>query len=191
MKAEFKVKPVAVEVGQKPVMIKRKGNKEAGFGALEVLVALGVGLLIVVAGIGWKSKLDNTSNNQNEVENIASLISNTKQLKTASGYGTSGVNLIPLLINVEGVPLAMSKTATTVVNAWGGNVTLTSTGAGYTLTYAGVPAANCVFLATQANNGNGMSLKINGGTAVTGEVTSTVANTSCSTSSNSLAWSGR
>lgn len=168
-----------------------KGNKQAGFGALEVMLALGVGLLVVIGAIAWKSKLDNSGNNQAEVENIASLISNIKQLKTASGYGASETDLIPLLISSEGVPGNMAKTASTVNNTWGGSVSLSSTGSGYTLTYAGVPTANCVFLSTQANNGNGMSLRINGGAAITGEVTSAAAGAACSSASNSLAWSGR
>lgn len=166
-------------------------SKQAGFGALEVMVALGVGLLVVLGAIAWKSKMDNSSNNQAEVENIASLIANIKQLKTASGYGASGADLIPLLINSEGVPGSMAKTSNSVANVWGGAVTLVSTGLGYTLTYAGVPTANCLFLSTQANNGNGMSLRINGGAAISGEVTSAAADAACSSNSNALAWSGR
>lgn len=165
--------------------------KQGGFGALEIFVALGIGILAVLGALAWKSKLDNSSNNQVESENIASLIANTKQLKTASGYGASSTNLVPLLINFEGVPGNMSKSGVTITNVWGGSVTLISTGAGFTLTYADVPTANCIFLATQASPGYGSTLRINGGSAMTGEVTSSVANAACTSSTNSLAWSGR
>jgi type II secretory pathway pseudopilin PulG len=165
--------------------------RQAGFGALEIMIAIVVGFFAVIGAIAWNSKLTNTANNQSEIENVSSIITNIRQLKTSSGYGASGTNLIPILITNEGIPETMQRTTSTVFNVWGGAVTSVSTGTGYTLTYAAVPDSNCIFLATKSSNSNAMSLRINGGTAIVGEVSAIAANSACTGSTNTLAWSGR
>lgn len=166
-------------------------SRQRGIGVIELMVILFVGVLIIIAGMAWWTKLTNTQTNQAELENVTSLVASVRMLKTASGYGASGTNLIPVLINGAGVPDSMQKTSSAVYNSWGGAVTAVSTGMGYTLTYAGVPAANCSFLASKAINSSSQSLSMNGGTAITGEVTAAAADSGCSSSSNTLAWSGR
>ncbi|WP_324729564.1 type 4 pilus major pilin, partial [Pseudomonas chlororaphis] len=146
----------------------RRSAKQGGFGALEVMIAIVIGIIVLIGATAWNSKLTNTANNNNEFENVQSLISSTRQFKTSSGYGTSGANLIPNLITAEGIPETMQKTSNSVFNAWGGAVTNTSTGTGFTLTYAGVPDSNCIFLATKLGNSNAISVRINGGAAIVG-----------------------
>lgn len=175
----------------KKTLLGLRSSKQAGFGALETMIAIVVGLVTVLGAVAWYSKLTNTANNNSEIENVSSLITNTRQLKTSSGFGASGTDLIPILVKNEGIPETMQKTTTTVFNVWGGAVTNVSTGTGYTLTYAAVPESNCIFLATKSTNSKSLSLRINGGTAIVGEVTAIAANTACSGASNTLAWSGR
>lgn len=168
-----------------------RSHKQGGFGALEVMIAIVVGLFAIIGAIAWYSKLTNTSNNNEELQNISSIITNTRQLKTQSGYGPTGTNLIPVLIAGEGIPENMQKSGGTVSNVWGGAVTNVSTGTGYTMTYAGVPDSNCIFLASKSANSNSMSVRINGGTAITGEVTAIAATSACTSGTNTLSWSGR
>lgn len=164
---------------------------QRGMGIIEMLIIIFISILILAGGMAWWTSLTTKQTNQAELENVSSLMASVRMLKTASGYGSSGTDLIPVLINGAGVPGSMQKTSSAVYNSWGGAVTATSTGIGYTLTYAAVPAASCVFLASKAASDSTQSLSINGGTAVTGEITAATANTSCNSSSNSLAWSGR
>lgn len=168
-----------------------RSPKQGGFGALEVMIAIAVGIFAIIGAIAWYSKLTNTSNNNEELQNVSSLITNTRQLKTQSGYGPTGTNLIPVLIAGEGIPENMQKSGSTVSNLWGGAVTNVSTGSGYNMTYAGVPDSNCIFLATKSANSNSLTIRINGGTAITGEVTSIAATSACTSGTNTLSWSGR
>ncbi|EJZ60948.1 PilS (plasmid) [Pseudomonas fluorescens R124] len=169
----------------------RRSPRQGGFGALEVMIAIAVGIFAIIGAIAWYSKLTNTSNNNEELQNVSSLITNTRQLKTQSGYGPTGTNLIPVLIAGEGIPENMQKSGSTVSNLWGGAVTNVSTGSGYNMTYAGVPDSNCIFLATKSANSNSLTIRINGGTAITGEVTSIAATSACTSGTNTLSWSGR
>jgi len=164
-------------------------RKQRGLTFLEVLVALAIGLILVVGISAMWTKGTNTANTQVEMENVQSLITSLRGLRTASGYGASGTNLMPALINSGGVPDSMNKSGTTLSNSWGGSITAVSTGTGFTLTYADVPKANCNQIATKSPSN--MSLSLNSGTAITGEVTTAAATAGCSADTNTLAWSGR
>lgn len=185
---EVAMKPVEVK---KPVPLGQRSAKQGGFGALEVLIALVIGMFIVIAAVGWMTKLSNTANNNDELSNISTLITNTRMLKTSSGYGPSGTDLIPILIKSGGIPDIMQRTDTTVSNVWDGAVTMVSSGPSVTLTYAKIPEASCIFLATKAAGSGSVTTSINGGTAIVGEVTAVDASTSCSGEDNTVAWSGR
>ncbi|MEE9681879.1 type 4 pilus major pilin [Pseudomonas moraviensis] len=195
----MKIETTAVITAENPAVpnlpnvrkLGRRSPKQGGFGALEVMIAIAVGIFAIIGAIAWYSKLTNTSNNNEELQNVSSLITNTRQLKTQSGYGPTGTNLIPVLIAGEGIPENMQKSGSTVSNLWGGAVTNVSTGSGYNMTYAGVPDSNCIFLATKSANSNSLTIRINGGTAITGEVTSIAATSACTSGTNTLSWSGR
>lgn len=166
-----------------------KATKQLGFGALEVMIALLVGALAIVGAIGWYQKLMSSNNNQDELSNVTSIITNTRNLRTTSGYGTSGTNLLPALNKAGGIPDAMSVSSSNVVsNAWGGTVTVTSNGTWFTVSYNGVPDENCVFLATKGAISKTIQTSINGGSTITGEVTAAQANSGCSTDSNTISW---
>lgn len=162
--------------------------KQKGFGALEVMIALLLGVIVIVGATLWYTKLRGASDKGQELENISSLISNTRMLRSTGGYGTNNTSLVPVLINSEGVPGNMSITGTTAITNSYGAVTVVSTGTGFTISYAAVPAADCIFLITKSSGQRGTSIKVNGGTALTGEITSTTASNSCSTASNAIAW---
>lgn len=164
---------------------------QGGFGALEVMIALMIGAIVIIGAVAWYAKLTNNSNNGDELSNISSLLTNTRQLKTASGYGASGTDLIPTLLNGGGVPDNMQKSGGAVFNAWDGAVTIKSTGTGFTLTYAGLPPQNCIFFATKASNSSSITTSINGGTPTAGEITSVAASAACTGATNTVSWAGR
>lgn len=166
-------------------------KKQAGFGALEVMIALMVGALVIIGAVAWYQTLTTSQNNSNELSNLSSITTNVRQLRTISGYGASGSNLVPVLINAGGIPDNMTIVSGVVYSSFGGSVTVTSTGLGFTITYAGLPAENCIFLATKGASSNTTQTNINGGGMITGEVSAMAANTGCSTASNSVAWTAR
>lgn len=168
-----------------------RSRTQGGFGTLDMLIALVIGLLAVIAAMAAMSKLTASQNNNDELSNISSLITNTRVLKTSSGYGSTGSDLVRSMINSGGVPDLMERTTTEVFNAWGGTVTILSTGTGFTMTYSDVPKDSCIILASKAAGSRAMSTSINGGAAIVGEVTTAQGDSGCSQDTNTLSWSTR
>ncbi|HCE9846023.1 TPA: pilus assembly protein PilX, partial [Pseudomonas aeruginosa] len=67
----------------------------------------------------------------------------------SSGYGSSGTNLIPSLIAINGVPKNMSVSSGVVYNVYGGSVTVSSTGMGFSITTSKLPKDACITLGTK------------------------------------------
>src|SRR5260364_392040 len=93
--------------------INKKYQDQAGFTALELLVVLIIGLTIIAWGrAGLTGFLESPSSR--------------KDLKTNSGYGASGTDLVPLLISTNGIPKNMTLTDGIPYNVWEGVVAVTS-----------------------------------------------------------------
>lgn len=172
-------------IGKK--FVNKKGQK--GFTALELIVVLIVGLGIIALAASKMDMMFGGSNLSEEVGNVNTLLSNAKSLKTSSGYGTSGTNLVPSLINANGIPKNMVVTGGIPYNVWGGAVTILSTGPGFTIGYTNVPQDACIKLATKSNRGGTFAtIKVGAAAAVTGEYTTAQATTDCSGATNSITW---
>lgn len=174
-----------------PKLIKKsniKKNQAGAFSAIEMALTLAVGVVALYAAVAYGPKLWASSDNARELENVSSLVTNVRNLKTVSGYGASSANLVPQLIAAGAVPGTMTISGTTIINTWGGSVTIVSTGYGFTVTAPSLPATACVFLATKFAATGSVTTKINSGTAVSGEITSSAATTECSSASNTIVW---
>ena len=147
-----------------------------------MLITIALGF---IAWIGYK--MLGSSDAAVEQSNITTIITNAKKLKGSSGYGTSGTNLVPSLIAIDGTG-SMGVSGTTLTNQWNGAVTLVSNGMTFTITEANVPKSGCITLATKVAKDKQTSTVINGGTATTGEILASSASTSCSNDANSIAW---
>lgn len=162
---------------------------QRGFTAVEVIVVMIVGMVILAVAASNIEGLFGGSNLTEEVSNTEALYSNTKALKTSSGYGTAG-SLIGSLIATNGVPKNMvfaGGTTPTITNAYGGSVAVDSTGLGFTITQGGLPRDACIKLATKiAKSGIFSSIKIGTATAVVGEYATATATNDCSGTSNSI-----
>lgn len=162
-------------------------KKQGGFLSIDgvfwlMLIAIALGFIL---WMGWK--MVGNSDVAIEQSNVSSLIANTKKLKGSTGYGASGQNLVPSLINIEGTG-SMGISGTSLVNQWNGSVTVVSNGMTFTITEANVPKSGCITLATKVAKDKQTSTVINGGTATTGEILASSASTSCSNDANSIAW---
>ncbi|CAG9170075.1 type 4 pilus major pilin [Cupriavidus pinatubonensis] len=166
----------------------KEGQK--GFTALELIVVLIVGLGIIALAASRMDMLFGNSNVNEETANLSTLLSNTRNLKTISGYGAAGANLVPQLISTNGLPKNMTVTAGVPYNVWGGAVTVISNGLTHSIGYATVPQDACVKMATKGNKGGVFaSVKVNAATAVTGEYTTAQATTDCSSATaNTITW---
>ncbi|HBN8268386.1 TPA: pilus assembly protein PilX [Pseudomonas aeruginosa] len=184
MEKAAEVKPVQPGINRKA-----HAKKQAGFGAIEMIVVLIIVIgLLALAASRWDT-LFGSNEAAEEISNVNMLMAGTKNLKTSSGYGASGTNLVPALIKAGAVPKNMTVTSGALYNTWGGAVTVVSTGTGFTVASAAVPEGVCLTLATKLARGGVYSTKINSGTAIVGEVTQAAATTGCSSAtSNSLTW---
>lgn len=120
-------------------------RKQRGFTLIEMVVVLA----LIAAGIGFiisrSSSASQTSKVQAEVGNLQSVTTKVKST-FASRPNYTGATTAFLLAQ-GAFPTSMVNGAT-VVNTWGGNVTVAA-GAGNTsvdITYAGVPSASCIEL---------------------------------------------
>ncbi len=165
-------------------------NYQKGFTALELIVVLIVGMGIIALAASKMDLLFGKANVFEEISNLNIMFANIKNLKTSSGYGKAGANLVPQIISTKGLPQNMSVVDNVPRNLWGKAVTITSTGAGFSISYAGVPQDACIKLATQANRGGAFaSVTVNNAAAVAGEYSSAQASTDCrSSKANILTW---
>jgi hypothetical protein len=162
-------------------------NKQRGFLSIDgvfwlMLIAVALGFILLLS---WK--MFGNTDVTIEQSNISTLIANTKKLKGSNGYGTSGQNLVPSLINVEGTG-SMGISGTSLTNQWNGAVTVVSNGMTFTISESNVPKSACIILAAGVAKGKQTTTTINGASAVTGEVMAVAASTSCSSDSNTIAW---
>ncbi|WP_313025492.1 type 4 pilus major pilin [Pseudomonas lopnurensis] len=148
------------------------------------LMLIAVALGFIMLG-GWR--MIGTSDVAIEQSNISTLMTSAKKLKGTSGYGTSGQNLVPSLIAIDGTG-SMRISGSSLFNQWNGAVTVVSNGMTFTITEGNVPKSACITLTTKVAKDPQTSTAINGGTAATGEVPSTTATSSCSSDANTIAW---
>lgn len=163
-------------------------RQQHGFISIEmvivlIIIALGLGLA-VSRGAG----LFGSSNISEEQSNLATLTTNTRALKGSNGYGTSGTNLVPSLIAINGVPKNMSVNAGVLYNVYGGSVSVSSTGMGFAITSSSLPQDACIALATRVAKNEYERTQINSGSALNGEVSSVAATTACSGTTNTITW---
>lgn len=164
-------------------------RRTAGFTLIETAIAIVIGLVIIGGVLGLVNGTFSKSDVNNEVTNVNGIFTSARALKSSTGYGAAGTDLTATLINTKEIPLNMSIVGTTVQNTWSGAVTVASTGAGFTINYAGVPTDACVGLATRISGSGALETTINGGTLINGPVDQATANAQCSAgAANTLTW---
>lgn len=159
--------------------LKTPPKKQKGMTLIEMFVVLIIIIIIIAAAAGRIGGVFGKNEISEEVINLNTLIVNTKTLRSAGGYGPTSTNLVPTLLATDGVPKSMTVVAGTIRNAWNGQVAVTSTGAGFSVSAVSVPKAACIELANKVSRGGAVTTKVNAAAAVTGEVSTIAATTSC------------
>ncbi|OPK03012.1 type 4 pilus major pilin [Pseudomonas gessardii] len=162
-------------------------HSQRGFLSLDgmfwlMLIAVALGFIVFM---GYRTF--GSSDVTIEQSNLGTLLTNTKRLKSTTGYATAGTNLAPSLINLEGTG-GMSINGTSLSNRWNGAVTIVSNGMTFTITESNLPKNACITLASNMAKDKQTTTAINGGTAIAGEITAVAAATSCSSDANTIAW---
>ena len=155
-------------------------QKQGGFLSIE---AIGV-VLLIVAGLAIAASrmgmLSGGSEASEEVSNIQTLYSNVKALKGNGGYGAAGTDLVAQLSATGGIPKNMSLVSGKIYNAFGGQVSILSTGVGFSVTTANVPTSVCNKAVTSISRGGAFaSTTIGSNAAIVGEVTAATAASQC------------
>lgn len=162
--------------------------KQAGFSLIEIMVVLVIAGLIL-AGVAWAI---NKSFNSNDIKDtntaLTSVMSSIPELRTTTGYGAAGTNLMPALIAQNSIPSVWPVISGVPQNAWNGTVAVTSGVSFANIVLTQVPQEACNKLTTKISSGsNFRTTQINSNTAITGPVTATVAASQC-TDSNTITW---
>jgi Tfp pilus assembly protein PilV len=165
-------------------------HRQKGLSAIETLFVILIATLALIGALALGYKMFGNQQNSTEQENIANLIVNARSLKGSQGYGSTGTDMVPQLIAVQGVPDTMTVTSGVIYNSWGGTVTIVSAGpTSFTITTTGVSQGGCISLATRVAKSVMFSTKVGSSGAIQGEVTAAQATSSCATgSANTIAW---
>ncbi|MFC6299101.1 type 4 pilus major pilin [Pseudomonas spelaei] len=165
----------------------RTHHSQRGFLSLDgmfwlMLIAVALGFIVFM---GYRTF--GSSDVTIEQSSLGTLLTNTKRLKSTTGYAANGTDLAPSLINLEGTG-GMSINGTTLSNRWNGSVTVVSNGMTFTITETNLPKNACITLASNMAKDKQTTTAINGGAAIAGEITAVAASASCSSDKNTIAW---
>lgn len=162
-------------------------RKSKGFTLIEMLIVLVIIIILASVAVAAVRGAMGKSDVASDLQGIASLQTATKSLRGAGGYGAAGTNLVPTLVAMDAVPKTLTLNGTNITNAWNGDVTVVSTGTGYSITSTGIPKDACIEEASKLSKG-AMSTKVGSAAAVNGEVTTITATASCTADTNTIVW---
>lgn len=152
------------------------------------LIKLGVALFLVAIAVVIGVRTFSQSEVVAEQQRIGVIVSNVKTLyantPTYSGLDT-GVAI------QAGVFPSDMVAGTTVYNRWRGQVTLTSGGTTFTLTYANVPRDACINLVSNFKDSSLTGVSVNGVSLANIPPSPAEAASACTEVSNTIAWTFR
>ncbi|CAJ4320301.1 type IV B pilus protein [Burkholderia pseudomallei] len=160
---------------------------------METMGVLIVGAIVLAAAAAGLYALFSAQSQSDELNFVSTIITNVRDLRTTSGYGTAGSDLMPNMVAIGGIPKSMGIVGGVPVNSYNQQVTLVvdGTGNGWVLTDPGLPKEDCNRIAKKMSVAKSVNTtSINGGAAITGEISPSVAAAQCTGTSNSIAWAG-
>ena len=174
----------------KSVILNRQ-NKQQGATILEAIAYLGIAAVVIIGALSlFGSGLSGADTNKS-MEEMTGIRSGTKSLFAGqSGYGTSGTVLNSTLISAKVIPGTMSVSGANITNSWGGAVSITSTGTGFSISTAAVPSDICIKLVSAAGGSGWTGISVNG-TAMTLPTTSAAGATACNTATNTILYTAQ
>jgi len=162
-------------------------SRQAGASLVEAVLFLVIVVVILLGIFALFSGAFSASKVQTEMSYMQTLAGDVEALyATNHDYGTADITAT--LTSTKNAPSPMIVGAT-LVNSWGGQVTVTGASTLFTLSSAGIPQKECIQLAQVSINP--VSISINGA-AQTLPLTVAATTAACSSAtSNTIAWSLR
>ncbi|HRC26741.1 MAG TPA: type 4 pilus major pilin [Alphaproteobacteria bacterium] len=124
---------------------------QSGFSLLELLLVVGVGALLLLAGIATY-RLVTQGNDVNDAIRILTTIKaqTQKAFQGQNGYGASGTDLVPTLAAMQAFPAGVLDTANIPRHPWGDTIAIASAAdtRSFDLTFTNVPSDACINLGT-------------------------------------------
>lgn len=176
---------------------KPSAGKQAGFSLLELLLVVGVGAVLILAGLSaYKLVSDNNAANQG-VRQLQTLKTQVQQaFQGEPNYGSATATLVPVLNNMRMLPPDMPMSGTDLLrNGFGGTtaVTVGATATEFTITFNNVSAAACARMGVAYSSNNTadfVGVVINTGSSEAQPNVTFVA-AQCSQATNTLAFTFR
>jgi prepilin-type N-terminal cleavage/methylation domain-containing protein len=161
---------------------------EKGFSLLELLLVVGVGALLLLAGIGTYQLVTSGSTANNAVRLLATIKQQSQ--RAYQGQSAYDADMLPTLIAMQAFPSGVVSGA--VANdPWGGAITVGAAAnpTNFTVTFPAVPSAACIQIGTAFTESDTdfVSLDI-GGAAINPVTTAAVAAACGAGGTASMAW---
>ncbi len=162
-------------------------SRQAGASLVEAVLFLVIVAVILIGVFALFSGAFSSSKVQTEMSYVQTLAGDVESLyATNHDYGTADITAT--LTSTKNAPSPMIVGAT-LVNSWGGQVTVTGASTVFTISSAGIPQKECIQLAQISINPVAISIN---GTAATLPLTVAATTAACSSAtSNTIAWSLR
>lgn len=173
----------------KNMRLKSFARHQRGAASLDQIIAVVIGLVVLAGVAAAGASAFSGSDAGTEIDHMQTLLSNIRGgFRGSDGYGTAGTDLAALCIQGECQPKDMVVTGTKLYNRWNGQITLVSTGLGFTMTTPSVPKSACSQLVAKISQSGLYTVSINGTAQTAGAVNAGTAQGLCTSASNTLAF---
>lgn len=157
-----------------------KNHKQKGISLIEIMIGLGILSVVALGVYSVYGTVKTSSENQAELKNIQSITAKVRSM-FAGRNNYTGLSE-SMVRNANGIPTAMVS-GTNIYHSWNTDASVTiapvvANPTTFTITYPGVPTANCIELVNTLQSS--MQAISVGGTAVGTTVGTNDANTLCS-----------
>ena len=165
--------------------------RQRGASLLEGIAYLGIAAIVVLGAVSLLTGAFSSAQSNRVAEEVVSIRTGAKKLfmGQSSGYGPTGTDLMPILVNAKVLPTTITVPAggTTATNTWAGAVTVTAlNGNQFNITYANVPPDACINIISGAS---GWANILAGSTNITlFPVAPSDAQTACGAAAGNITW---
>ncbi|MEB0134422.1 type 4 pilus major pilin [Actimicrobium sp. CCC2.4] len=154
----------------KPVVhfspLARISRYQRGASLLEGIAYLGIAAIVVLGAVSLLTGAFSSAQSNRATEEVISIRTGVRKLfmGQAGSYVAGSLNATLISALVFPATISTAGGAGAVLNGWGGNVTVTGTGATFTIQYTAVPQAACI---NMISGSSGWTNIISGGGGIT------------------------
>ncbi len=130
-------------------LIKKFRAQESGFSLLELLLVVGVGALLLLAGIATYRLVTQGNNVNDAIRTLATVKQQTQRaFQGQRSYGAVGTDLVPTLVAMQAFPAGVLDDTNTPRHPWGDEIQIVGDNQQFTITFVNVPSDACIQLGT-------------------------------------------